>query len=157
MAAGTTGYRLDRLRAGELLRLRRDIAAFRPDWKEIQNPYSDEEDRIIVLPARMIAVVYAQEMLDLYLTTPFGGDRHQARVSASLLHAVGLDDLVADSIDGYVDVAVALAEDHDRRRALRASMRERLANSTLCDAPGFADRFERAVREAWRSWCANPV
>ncbi|MEQ8770327.1 MAG: tetratricopeptide repeat protein [Phycisphaerales bacterium] len=85
------------------------------------------------------------------------GDRHQARVGASLLHAVGLDELVGDSMESYTDKAVALAEDADRRRSLRAGMRERVANSILCDGPGFADRFERAVRGVWRSWCENPV
>ncbi len=84
------------------------------------------------------------------------GDRHQARVGASLLHAVGLDELVADSFEGYIDTAVGLAGDHERRRALRGGMRARLASSMLCDGPGFADRFERAVRSVWRDWCANP-
>lgn len=86
----------------------------------------------------------------------FAGDRHQARVGASLLHAVGLQDLVADSIEEYVQTAVDLAADHDRRRTMRAGMRDRVAESMLCDGPGFADRFERAVREVWRTWCDNP-
>ncbi|GJM18566.1 MAG: hypothetical protein DHS20C14_07790 [Phycisphaeraceae bacterium] len=84
------------------------------------------------------------------------GDRHQARVGASLLTAVGLEDLVADSPEAYVDAAVALAEDHERRRAMRAGMRERVLTSALCDGPGFADRFERAVRAVWRTWCQDP-
>lgn len=33
-----------------------DIAAFRPDWTEIQNPFSDREDRIALLPARKLDV-----------------------------------------------------------------------------------------------------
>jgi len=33
-----------------------DLAAFRPDWRIIQNPYSDAEDPIVVLPARPLDV-----------------------------------------------------------------------------------------------------
>ena len=86
----------------------------------------------------------------------FAGDRHQARVSASILHAVGLEELAGDSYESYIETAVALANDHDRRRELRRTMRARVESSTLCDGPGFADRFERAVREVWRGWCADP-
>ncbi len=84
------------------------------------------------------------------------GDRHQARVTASLLAAVGLDELLADSVDGYVEIAASLASDRERLRSLRAGMRERVAGSMLCDGPGFAGRFERAVREVWRGWCDDP-
>ena len=36
---------------------------------------------VIVLPSRLIATAIAEEMLDLYLSTPFGGGRHEGRVT----------------------------------------------------------------------------
>jgi predicted O-linked N-acetylglucosamine transferase (SPINDLY family) len=82
------------------------------------------------------------------------GDRHAARVGASLLHRVGLDDLVTSGHDAYVGAAVALARDPTRVAQLRADLRERVRASPLCDAPGFARALEAAYRTIWRTWCA---
>jgi predicted O-linked N-acetylglucosamine transferase (SPINDLY family) len=53
----------------------------------------------------------------------------RGRLASGLLRHVGLDELVAPSADAYVELAVALAVDPERRRALRPrieSSRERL-------------------------------
>lgn len=84
------------------------------------------------------------------------GDRHAARVGHSLLHAVGLDDLVAHSNDEYVRIACELARDPDRLAALRSSLRARMTGSTLCDPSRFTRSLEDAYRQMWRRWCANP-
>ena len=46
------------------------------------------------------------------------GETFAGRVAASLLNAVGLPELVASDIEGYVALAIALAEDAARRRRL---------------------------------------
>jgi predicted O-linked N-acetylglucosamine transferase (SPINDLY family) len=84
------------------------------------------------------------------------GDRHAGRVGASLLHQVGLDDLVARDADDYVAKAAALARDAARRTTLRATLRARVAGSSLGDAAGFARAVEAAYRTAWRTWCETP-
>jgi predicted O-linked N-acetylglucosamine transferase (SPINDLY family) len=81
------------------------------------------------------------------------GDRHAARVGASLLTAVGLPELVADDIDAYVELAAALAADPPRRSELRRTLRPRMAASPLCNASRFAGGLEDAYRAAWREWC----
>ena len=83
------------------------------------------------------------------------GDRHASRVGASLLARVGLDDLVADSIDSYIEQAEDLAADGARLARLRSELRQRMAGSPLTDAAGFATRIEAAYREMWRRWCEN--
>lgn len=89
-------------------------------------------------------------------TLTLEGERHASRVGPSLLRAVGLDELIAPDADAYVDLAAALASDADRLGRLRAGLRERVAASPLCDGPGFARRFEDALRSLWRDWCADP-
>jgi protein O-GlcNAc transferase len=84
------------------------------------------------------------------------GDRHAGRVGASLLTAAGLSDLVASSPDDLVDRAAALASDRQRLADLRATMRERLQRSALCDGPSYARRLDQALRQMWRQWCASP-
>jgi protein O-GlcNAc transferase len=74
--------------------------------------------------------------------------RHAARVSASLLHAVGLRDLVAESPDDYVRIAAALAADHARLFELRTGLRPRLRASPLMDARATAAGLEAIYREA---------
>lgn len=81
------------------------------------------------------------------------GNRHAGRVGASLLKAVGLDDLIATNEDAYVGRAVALANDLDGVAALHAGLRERLRRSELCDGTGFAAAMENAYREMWLAWC----
>lgn len=78
------------------------------------------------------------------------GDRHAARVSASLLKNGGLPELVAQEKKDYVAIASALARDPERLRGLRQGMRRRLMDSTLCDQRGFAEKMEQAYREMWQ-------
>lgn len=82
------------------------------------------------------------------------GDRHAARVGASILHAINLPELVADSPDAYVKAATNLALDGPRLATLRQSLRQRLLGSPLCDAPAHTRRLEVAIRGAWQRWCA---
>lgn len=76
------------------------------------------------------------------------GDVHMSRVGATLLHAAGLDDLVAQNAVEYVEAAVALAGDEERRRELRSILRRRLENSTLLDHAGFTRKLEQVYRDA---------
>jgi protein O-GlcNAc transferase len=74
------------------------------------------------------------------------GTRHAARVGASLLTAAGATEGLATSADDYVARAVELARDRTRDRM---AARARFEKSALCDAPGFARRFEAALRSAF--------
>ena len=84
-----------------------------------------------------------------------GGDWHQTRVGASLLHRVGLDGLAVDTAAAYVEAAARLAGDLDRLAASRARLRQTMAASPLCDADAFARDVEDAYRQFWRAWCAG--
>lgn len=83
------------------------------------------------------------------------GQAHAGRVGASLLAAVGRGEWVAKDEAEYVRIAAGLAADAARRSHERTALREAMVRSPLCDGPGFAERFEHAVRSAWRDWCAN--
>jgi predicted O-linked N-acetylglucosamine transferase (SPINDLY family) len=63
--------------------------------------------------------------------------------------------LVAQDIEGYVDIAVRLAHDQSQLTNLRATLRARMAASPLCDAGSFAQRVEGAYRSMWRIWCRD--
>ncbi|MBI4625476.1 MAG: hypothetical protein HY736_19925, partial [Verrucomicrobia bacterium] len=73
----------------------------------------------------------------------------------SVLSNVGSPELAAHSVDDYIEKATALARDLPRLAALRASLRERMANSPLMDAPRFARNLEAAYRTMWHRWCGQ--
>ena len=77
------------------------------------------------------------------------GDRHAARVGASLLGAAGLPELVAGTVTDYVQRAVALAGDGARLRHYHATLRATLAASPLTDGARFTRALEALYREAW--------
>ena len=83
------------------------------------------------------------------------GGSHVSRVGVSLLANVGLSDLAATSPEEYVSIAVKLAGDLPRLTHLRSTLRERMAASSLMDAPRFARDIEAAFRQMWHRWCAE--
>jgi predicted O-linked N-acetylglucosamine transferase (SPINDLY family) len=83
------------------------------------------------------------------------GDFHASRVSASILSAVGLADLAAKDSASFATVAAALAANPERLADLRRNLRNTMAASPLCDAPGHAARFGTALRAMWEAWCAT--
>lgn len=83
------------------------------------------------------------------------GDRHAGRVGVSLLNQVGLAEFIAKTPDEYVETAVRLASNVAKLEELRTGLRERLAESPLCDAKAFTHDLEAAYREMWRRWCVK--
>lgn len=83
------------------------------------------------------------------------GRAHVSRVGSSLLAAVGLAELVADTPEAYVETAAALAADAARLAEMRKQLRARVAEGPLGDAARFTRRLEAAYREMWRRWCSE--
>ena len=83
------------------------------------------------------------------------GDRHAGRVGASLLHAVGHDELLAPDVDGYVRLASDVAGNAERLGHYHQCLRDEMRASPLMDAPRFARHFEAALLEMWQQSCAK--
>jgi predicted O-linked N-acetylglucosamine transferase (SPINDLY family) len=83
------------------------------------------------------------------------GQTHVSRVGVSLLHNVGLPELIGQNAEEYVRIAVALAQDRRRLEELRAGLRERMRQSPLLDWSSFARHMEAAYRQMWRTWCTT--
>jgi protein O-GlcNAc transferase len=81
------------------------------------------------------------------------GDRFSGRLGVSTLSVLGLQDLIAATPEEYVSKALALAEDLDRLTDMRAGLRQRLADSAICDGVGMARALENLYRQMWREWC----
>lgn len=82
------------------------------------------------------------------------GCSHLSRVGVSLLTNVECSELVAESTDGFVEIAASLACDRERIYRYRSSLRGAMANSPLMDSAGvtkdveeaFTTMFDRYIR-----------
>ena len=81
------------------------------------------------------------------------GDSYVSRFGGSVLANVGLEHLIATSVEGYIETAVKLAQDLKQLAQLRADLRPRMAESALLDFTGFTRHLEHAYRQMWINWC----
>jgi predicted O-linked N-acetylglucosamine transferase (SPINDLY family) len=70
------------------------------------------------------------------------GEGFAGRVAASMLRAVGLPELVTETLPAYENLAVCLAEDPARLTRLRNLLLDRRATAPLFDVRGYTRRLE---------------
>ena len=78
-------------------------------------------------------------------TVTLAGNTMLSRQGVSLLMCAGLPDWIAHSENDYVKIAVAKARDVSQLNNLRSSLRSRVFESPLFDAPNFAKHLEVAL------------
>jgi protein O-GlcNAc transferase len=74
------------------------------------------------------------------------------RMAASMLRAVGLPELVATDLPGYVAIAEALARDPARLQALRQRLEQNRATQPLFDTARLTRHLEAAYVTMWERW-----
>ncbi len=77
------------------------------------------------------------------------GDTWVSRQSSTLLHQVGLSNLLADTFEQYEDVAVGLAQDREQIRSIRAGLRAAMKGAPLCNYRGIALELKGAFETAY--------
>lgn len=83
------------------------------------------------------------------------GSNFCSRMGASILSNLGLDGLIAETPEAYVDKAVQLAADAGRRAHLRTALRQTIQSARSCDPVYFTADLEAKYRMIWRDWCAQ--
>jgi predicted O-linked N-acetylglucosamine transferase (SPINDLY family) len=77
-----------------------------------------------------------------------------SRAGASVLGNLALaEDWLANTPADYVRLAQRWAENPDGLARLRGNLRQRMADSPVCDIPKFMQGIESAYRSMWRKWC----
>ncbi|MDA9520801.1 hypothetical protein XI06_10575 [Bradyrhizobium sp. CCBAU 11434] len=84
------------------------------------------------------------------LGTAFAG-----RVAASILNAVGLPELVTQSLDDYESLALRIAHDSELRAALKGKLASQRTTWPLFDTARMTRHIEKAFNEMWRRHCAG--
>jgi protein O-GlcNAc transferase len=83
------------------------------------------------------------------------GEYYTARMGVTILNNIGLPELIAQDEAAYVDLAVKLATDATKLRAVRHNLRQKMADSRMMDFAAFARELEAAYRGMWQAWCAK--
>ena len=77
------------------------------------------------------------------------GNTHVSRVGVSQMSNLGLQEMIAQNTNQYVDIAAALANDLPRLAELRGGLRQRMAASPLNNVPRFTRFLETAYQDMW--------
>jgi len=77
------------------------------------------------------------------------GKAHAGRVSASLLHAVGRDNLVAHDEQEYIELATKHAKLGVLSADARQVLRDQVAGSSLTDEPSYVKNVESVFEQLW--------
>ncbi len=86
------------------------------------------------------------------------GETPAARMGATLLHAVGMPELLCRDLAEYEARAVAFANDPAAVAALRAKLAATIASAPLFDVPRYARDLASAFEVMWRNhWDGRPV
>jgi len=80
------------------------------------------------------------------------GTSFPGRVAASLLHAVGLPELVTGNMAEYEKLAIRLAKDTQALGALRQKLAANRLTTPLFDTDLFRRNLESAYMTMWRTW-----
>jgi predicted O-linked N-acetylglucosamine transferase (SPINDLY family) len=77
------------------------------------------------------------------------GRHFASRMSASILTAVGLEEMIADDLQQYEKLAVALATDGNRLKAMRDKLERNKRTYPLFDTRRFVRNLENAYEQMW--------
>lgn len=78
-----------------------------------------------------------------------------SRQTETLLRAIGRPEWVARDADDYIAIAVRLATNPLELADLRATQRQAMARSALCDPQLFGHEIEKALRTMWEHFCSH--
>ncbi|MEM6902857.1 MAG: hypothetical protein AAF556_06440, partial [Pseudomonadota bacterium] len=81
------------------------------------------------------------------------GEHFASRVSASLLRAAGLADLVSERAEGFANKALALIDNPEQRQLYRAQLTSRRHDLALFDTKARAHQLEAAFAAVWQRYC----
>ena len=94
----------------------------------------------------------------LYMGVPvitFRGKTHGARLSASIMTAADITELIAFSPMDYVKKAIQLSRRKELIAAYHVGLREHIKNSPLMDEEKYIRELEKNYRAVWKDYCRS--
>jgi predicted O-linked N-acetylglucosamine transferase (SPINDLY family) len=85
------------------------------------------------------------------------GDTFLHRQTWTILNQLGMPELGSDTLEGFVEAAVKLAEDHSRLGDIRKNLRHKMENAPIRDPLGMAKGIIASLEDAWVDWCRSRI
>lgn len=143
--------------------------------KEASNRGIDRERIIFCKPIKHADHLARLKLADLFLDTFFVnahttasdalwagvpvvtkiGEQFAARVAASLLRAVGLDELVVETNHEYESLISELIANPKQLKEIKKKLRENIKTEALFDTEKYTKNFEKALELAWEQFRAG--
>jgi protein O-GlcNAc transferase len=83
------------------------------------------------------------------------GDRHAARVGASLLTTIGAPELIAQDVNDLANRAAKLASDPLALDHYRATLQAKALASALANTKDLSRAIFSSIRKLWQDWCTS--
>jgi protein O-GlcNAc transferase len=80
------------------------------------------------------------------------GEAFAGRVAASLLHAVGIPELITSNLEDYQALALKLAREPELLAGIKAKLAAHRNAYPLFDTPRFTRHIEAAYTTMWETW-----
>ena len=81
------------------------------------------------------------------------GNTIPGRLGASALHALGLDDFIANDREDYIEIALRMANNPGYLKELRTSLRARILTGPVGSPSLYVGAVEEIYRDIWTEWC----
>lgn len=145
---------LERFANNAINESRLDLRAFSPTTQEHLDTYNHLDLALDTFPYTGTTTTCEALIMGLPTLTLLGS-AHAGRVSASLLTAVGRQDMIAESESEYISKALARIDTGKPDQTARQTIRDQTLASPLCDQPTYTRKVEAAYRTLWTQWCAT--
>lgn len=83
------------------------------------------------------------------------GDRWISRFTYSILKNLGLDELIANDLDTYINKAITLAANIDQLKEYRFSLKTKITNSSF-NIQSYTKKYAQSLQDMWLSKCKHP-
>lgn len=159
---------------GSVLWLRKETDAVVQYFCDVASTFGINPDRLIFAPRTQTQIDHLTRLqcADIALDTrPYNahtttidalwakvptitlpGDTFASRVAASILHAADLEQFIAIDIDDYVDKAIRLAKDEEKRKTLRIYLSNLRETSPLYNSNIFVSGLEAAFEAMYAQY-----
>ena len=123
-------------------------------WQEHMAHYEQLDIALDPIPMTGGSTAFDTLWMGVPLVT-LAGDRLVGRQGAAALAGLGRPEWIARDAEDYVRIVVELARDVEGRRAIRATQREQMRRSPLCDGVGMARALEKGFEQMFDQWWAG--
>ncbi len=137
-----------RLRA---LGLDMDRVIFEPATKEYMERYLDVDIALDTYPYPGGGTTCDALYMGVPVITRYS-NRHSTRFGYGILQNIGIGELAVESVEEYIERAVAIAQDKELLEYIHRSLRSMMKKSPVMDAKGYMREIEARYLEIWERY-----